>query len=73
MKTLNKLPLGCSGKVCSLDFDGKERRRILDLGLTKDTLVESLQASPVGDPVAYLIRGTVIALRNEDAAKVWLY
>ena len=43
---------------------------MLDLGLVEGTNVEALHKSPSGDPVAYFIRGAVIALRGEDAKKV---
>jgi hypothetical protein len=43
---------------------------MLDLGLIQGTNVEALQRSPSGDPVAYYIRGAVIALRDEDANKI---
>ena len=46
------------------------RRRLLDIGLVEGTNIECLQKSPAGDPVAYLIRGAVIALRAEDSAAV---
>lgn len=68
--SLNKLPVGSEGEVISLASVGNERRRMLDLGLVKGTTVESLQKSPSGDPIAYLIRGAVIALRDEDAEKI---
>ena len=67
---LNSLPLGKKCKVKKLTSDGVLRRRLLDLGLIDDTIVESLQKSPSGDLVAYLIRGTVIALRSEVAAMI---
>lgn len=67
---LNSLDIGEKSKVVELTSDGLIRRRLLDLGLIKDTIVESVQKSPLGDPVAYLIRGTVIALRSEVAAMV---
>ena len=46
------------------------RRRLMDLGLIAGTRVTCLGKSPAGDPAAYLIRGTVIALRRADAAAV---
>lgn len=67
---LNFLPLGRKGKVKELTSDGNLRRRMLDLGLIRDTEVEALQVSPSGDPVAYFIRGAVIALRSEEASKI---
>ena len=67
---LNFLPLGQKAKVKMLTSDGIVRRRMLDLGLAFDTEVEALQKSPSGDPVAYSIRGAIIALRSEEASKV---
>lgn len=71
--SLNELEIGKKGIVKRLISTGIERRRMLDLGLVKGTTVEALQRSPSGDPVAYFIRGTVIALRSEDAAKIIIY
>jgi ferrous iron transport protein A len=67
---LNFLPLGKKAKVKILTSDGTIRRRMLDLGLILDTEVEALQKSPSGDPIAYYIRGAVIALRSEEASKI---
>ena len=49
---------------------GMERRRLLDLGLLPGTLVEAKMASASGDPVAYRIRGAVIALRRSQAEQI---
>ncbi len=68
--SLNKLPIGKRGTVSTLLFQGNCRRRMLDLGLVKGTKVEAVQKSPSGDPIAYAIRGAIIALRNEDASKI---
>lgn len=68
--SLNTLPLGKKAKVRALTSEGNIRRRMLDLGLVSDTIVEALQKSPSGDPVAYQIRGAVIALRSEEASKI---
>lgn len=69
---LNHLPIGSLGKVLDLSSQGNTRRRMLDLGLVKDTYVSSLYKSPAGDPIAYEIRGAVIALREEDASKIFI-
>ncbi|HIR03069.1 MAG: FeoA family protein [Acutalibacteraceae bacterium] len=68
--SLNSLPVGKRCKVAALLSNGKQRRRMLDLGLVQGTNVEALQKSPSGDPIAYYIRGAVIALRDEDASKI---
>lgn len=67
---LNSLSIGEKCKVKKLTSDGLIRRRMLDLGLIDDTVIESLHQSPSGDPVAYLIRGAVIALRSEVASMI---
>jgi DtxR family Mn-dependent transcriptional regulator len=46
---------------------GQERRRLLDLGFVPGTLVEVDMVSPAGDPTAYRVRGSVVALRREQA------
>ena len=68
--TLASLPIGKKARLKSLTLDGTIRRRIMDLGLVSDTIVEALQKSPSGDPTAYHIRGAVIALRSEEASKI---
>jgi DtxR family Mn-dependent transcriptional regulator len=48
-----------------------ERHRLLDLGVLPGTKVRAEFVSPTGDPVAYMIRGALIALRKEQAAKIF--
>lgn len=68
--SLNNLPLGKKAKVKELISDGETRRRMLDLGIIADTVIEALLRSPSGDPIAYAIRGAVIALRSEEASLI---
>ncbi|HBL84442.1 MAG: iron transporter FeoA [Clostridiales bacterium GWF2_38_85] len=70
MNTLKDLKQGQIGKVNSLLSTGSMRRRLQDIGLIEGTDVECLQKSPAGDPIAYLIRGAVIALRSEDSSNI---
>ncbi len=67
---LNRLELGQKAQVMALDSKGQERRRMLDLGFVQGSIVEAVHKSPAGDPIAYFIRGAVIALRREDAGKI---
>lgn len=46
---------------------GPQRRRLLDLGVVPGTVIEPELVSASGDPVAYRIRGAVIALRRQQA------
>jgi len=49
---------------------GQERRRLLDLGFVPGTVIEVEMISPTGEPTAYVVRGTVIALHREQARLV---
>lgn len=67
---LSAISIGEKCEVVTLLSTGNERRRMLDLGLVKGTAVEAVLKSPAGDPIAYYIRGAVIALRDDDANKI---
>ena len=67
---LDKLPLNSSGKIISLNCSGPLQRRLLDLGLVKNTTIKASLRSPFGDPTAYEVRGCLIALRKEDAHSI---
>jgi DtxR family transcriptional regulator, Mn-dependent transcriptional regulator len=66
---LSDLQTGQKGHVLNLSpaARGPERRRFLDLGIIPGTIIEAELHSPMGDPTAYRIRGTLIALRREQA------
>ncbi len=49
---------------------GFTRRRFLDLGFTPGTEVYPELQNSFGDPRAYRVRGTLIALRKEQAAQI---
>ena len=71
-KFLNFLQRGERAKVIGLSpaCRGAERRRLLDLGFVAGTPVEIEITSPMGDPTGYRVRGTVIALRREQAGLI---
>lgn len=57
-------------RIATLVGSGPMARRLGDLGFVQGTGITCLYRSPAGDPTAYGIRGTVIALRKQDAARV---
>lgn len=63
---LTNLPIGDRGEILKLMARDNQRRRLLDLGLIPGTTVVAKRKSPLGDPIAYLIRGTILALRREE-------
>ena len=46
---------------------GALRRRLMDLGFVKGSRIAIDMESPMGNPVAYVVRGTAIALRHDQA------
>ena len=71
---LSELPDGSSAEVVALDegVQGFTRRRLLDLGMTPGAHLEPEMRNFFGDPRAYRVRGTLIALRREQAAQIWV-
>lgn len=49
---------------------GEMRQRLLDLGFIKGSKISIHNISPLGDPIAYNIHNTIIALRVEDTKKI---
>ncbi len=70
MNVLCSLNEGECATVTGLSLSGDIYKRLKNLGLIEGTKVECLHKSPAGNPIAYLIRGAVIAIRNEDAKKI---
>jgi ferrous iron transport protein A len=65
--TLDELPRDGRATVIRLDARGAERRRLMDLGMLPGVEVSAEGTSPLGDPTAYRVRGTVLALRRVQA------
>ena len=61
-------------EIVTLDdaVQGFTRRRFLDLGLTPGTVIYPELQNFFGDPRAYRVRGTLIALRKDQAAQIWV-
>ena len=68
--SLDKLPLNIVGKVNDIKCVEGIKRRLLDLGIIKGTKIEPVLLSPSGDPRAFSVRGTLIAIRKEDAENI---
>ena len=72
--SLNELKHDQRAEIVTLDeaVQGFTRRRFLDLGLTPGTQIYPELQNFFGDPRAYRIRGTLIALRHDQAAQIWV-
>lgn len=68
--SLDKLGVNKTAKVCSVKLTNNLKKRLTDLGLVENSVIKKIYKSPFGDPCAYLIMGSVIALRNNDCKNI---
>ena len=70
---LSELASGERCVVASLSCCGAIRRRFSDLGILPGVEIECIGKSPLGNPVAYLVRGKSVAIRKEGASGIDVY
>jgi ferrous iron transport protein A len=66
MQTLKGVKPGETVRVVKLHGSGPLRKRILDMGITRDTEIFVRKAAPLGDPVEVKVRGYELSLRKAD-------
>jgi DtxR family transcriptional regulator, Mn-dependent transcriptional regulator len=71
---LSRLEQGEEAQIAVLgpELRGFSRRRLLDFGMTPGTRVMCHLKNPFGDPTAFRVRGTTVALRRDQAEHVWV-
>ena len=67
MSTLRDAKCGDTVKVVKIHGEGAVRRRIMDMGITKNVDLYIRKVAPLGDPVEVTIRGYELSLRKADA------
>ena len=70
MKTLRQAEIGETVRVVKLHGEGAIKRRIMDMGITKNTEVYVRKVAPLGDPVEVTVRGYELSLRKADAEMI---
>ena len=70
MKTLKEVKIGESATIRRLHGEGALKRRIMDMGLTKGTLVYVRKVAPLGDPMELTVRGYELSVRKSDAENI---
>ncbi|MCQ2440591.1 MAG: ferrous iron transport protein A [Clostridia bacterium] len=71
-RCLNDIKPGQFAHIKQLCTDENMHRRLLDIGLIENTKIKCIGKSPFGDPKAFLIRGAVIAIREEDCKDIMI-
>ena len=71
--TLDMLKVGESAVIGSVDRDEPSlRKHLLDMGLTAGAEVTVVKKAPMGDPIEIQVRGYSLAIRRDNAAKVFI-
>lgn len=69
-KRLSDLTIGEEAIVKKIKSEENIKRRILDIGVIPNSKIKCVLISPSGNPKAFLIKGTVMAIRNEDSKNI---
>ena len=69
---LNQILSEETAVIVGLPAEPSLRRRLIDLGFSPGTQVTCVLRQKGGEMAAYLVRGTVIALRKEDSAEIYV-
>ena len=72
MKTAAELKFGEIGIINEIDENHPSSRRVLEYGFTPGQEIELLNISPFNDPMAFSVRGTVIAIRKNEAESIFI-
>ncbi len=70
MKTLKDVKIGQNATVVKLHGEGAVKRRIMDMGITKNTSVYVRKVAPLGDPIEITVRGYELSIRKADAEMI---
>ena len=70
MKTLRDAKIGETATVVKLHGEGAVKRRIMDMGITKNTSIYVRKVAPLGDPIEVTVRNYELSLRKADAEMI---
>ena len=70
MKTLRDAKIGETVTVVRIHGEGAIKRRIMDMGITKNVEIYVRKVAPLGDPVELTVRGYELSLRKSDAEMI---
>lgn len=70
--TLNELNVGERATVKNISDVSSMKQRFIDIGIIGGTKIECVLISPWKNPKAYMIKGALIAIRDEDAKYIFI-
>lgn len=69
-KSLADIKPGNCAIVVKLDLARSLKRRVMDMGITKGTIICVRKMAPLGDPIEISARGFRLSIRKRDAEKI---
>ena len=70
VKTLRDAKIGETVVVAKIHGEGGVKRRIMDMGITKNVEIYVRKVAPLGDPMELTVRGYELSLRKADAEMI---
>jgi ferrous iron transport protein A len=70
---LSSLAPGDRATIHAVDSSTPEGHRLLELGFLPDTQIRVVRRAPLGDPIAFYLRGGQICLRRSEAARIRVF
>jgi len=68
---LSDLKVGQKGKVIQIKIIDKSiRRHLLDMGITRGTIIEIKKIAPMGDPIDIKLRDYELCIRKADLKQI---
>jgi ferrous iron transport protein A len=67
---LSAVAAGSRAVVLEVDASTPQGRRLLDLGFVPGTELRVVRRAPLGDPIAFYLRGGQICLRRAEAERI---
>ena len=61
---------GERARIIKIGRIGELKKRLVDMGVTAGEIVKLERNAPLGDPQEYIVKGTGIAIRKEDAKNI---
>ena len=70
MKTAAEMKIGEKAIIEDIDNDHPSSHRLMEIGFTPGQEIEMLNKSIFNDPISFSIRGTIIAIRKNEASSI---
>lgn len=73
MKTLDEIRPGQHVVVKKLHGDGPVKKKLMDMGITRNVNLMVQKVAPLGDPIEIQVRGYALSIRKEDASQIEVF